>query len=119
MHTAGFWHGIGYRKDIRQTQHTTKTTPMNAFNSLIFTLIGFVMESLPLAFPSWFPPNGADQSSTRALWLGVMGFTQIGLGIGYIVHVHVVPTASRLFSAARATDRGTLVVTSTRGVAGR
>ena len=92
---------------------------MNAFNALIFALIGTVMEFLPGAFPSWFPRTGADYSSAHALWLGFMGAVQIGLGAGYIVRAHVVSLAVRVLSTGPAADSGALALPSPRGVAGR
>jgi hypothetical protein len=69
---------------------------MNALNALVFTAIGSIMEILPRAFPSWFPPTGADQASARELWLALMGAVQIAVGLGFIVRAHVVPFAYRL-----------------------
>jgi hypothetical protein len=77
------------------------------------------MELLPRVFPSWFPPNGADQSSARALWLGVMGFIQIGLGAGHIVRMHVVPFTMRVVSAVPAGDRDPLALPNPRAASGR
>lgn len=91
---------------------------MNDLNAVIFALIGFVMELLPVAFPSWFPPTGCDQSSARALWLDTMGAVQAGLGLGYMVRAHVVPFAARMF-AVPAGDRGAVVLSDPRTVAGR
>jgi hypothetical protein len=91
---------------------------MNDLNAAIFALIGFVMELLPAAFPSWFPPTGADQSSARALWLDIMGAVQAGLGLGYMARAHVVPFAARMF-AVTAGDRGAAALPEPRVVAGR
>jgi len=92
---------------------------MNASNAVIFALVGAAMELLPRLFPSWFPPSGGDQSSGRALWLGVMGALQFGLGFGYIVRLQIVPLAMRLLSAMPAGERGSLALPNPRGVTGR
>jgi hypothetical protein len=83
---------------------------MNAQNALVFTLLGSVMEFLPVLFPSWFPRNCADRESTRAIWLGVMGATQIALGVGFVVWAHVVPSVMRIFSSAPAGEHVPLPV---------
>jgi hypothetical protein len=54
---------------------------MNALDALVFAALGAVMEILPKAFPSWFPPTGSDQASARALWLALMGVVQISIGV--------------------------------------
>jgi len=92
---------------------------MNDLNALIFGLFGTSMELLPRAFPSWFPPTGADQASARALWLEVMGAVQIALGAGYMLRAYFVPGVLRIFSAAPAGDRETLALPDPRTVAGR
>jgi hypothetical protein len=74
------------------------------------------MEILPRVFPSWFPPTGSDQSSTRALWLALMGAVQITIGIGFIVRAYFVPAVQRVFSSAHATEPGALALPSPRGV---
>jgi hypothetical protein len=74
------------------------------------------MEVLPKVFPSWFPPTGSDQSSTRALWLALMGAVQISIGMGFIVRAHVVPAVLRVFSSAHAAEPGALALPSPRGV---
>jgi hypothetical protein len=91
---------------------------MNGPNAAIFALIGCVMEVVPRIFPSWFPPSGGDQSNARALWLAVMGATQIGLAVVYIVRSYVVPFTIRVVSSVPAGERGTLVLPHPRGVAG-
>ena len=73
------------------------------------------MEILPKIFPSWFPPTGSDQSSTRALWLTLMGAVQIAIGLSYIVRAQVIPAFLRVFSSARATEAGTLALPNPRG----
>ncbi len=106
---------------VEQGTEESRTRPipetMNDLNAVIFALIGFVMELLPVVFPGWFPSTGGDQSSARALWLDTMGAVQAGLGLGYIVRMRVVPAASRMF-AATAGDRDSLALPNPRGVAG-
>jgi hypothetical protein len=89
---------------------------MNALNAIFFTALGSVMEILPRVFPSWFPQTGADQASTRALWLAFMGGVQIAVGVGFIVRAHAVPFIYRILSAAPASVSGALSVPNTRGV---
>jgi hypothetical protein len=91
---------------------------MNTLNSLAFAAIGSLMEILPRAFPAWFPPTNADQSSSRALWLDLMGAVQITLGIGFVVRTHFIPIVARLLSATPDGGHGALVLTRPRA-AGR
>jgi hypothetical protein len=92
---------------------------MNALNALAFAAMGAVMEALPRIFPAWFPPTGSDQSSTRALWLTLMGAVQISLGAGFIFRAHFVPLFIRAFSSAPATESGTFALPNARGVNAR
>jgi hypothetical protein len=87
---------------------------MNAANALAFALFGSLMEFLPRAFPSWFPPTGADASSCRGLWLAVMGAVQITLGVGFLATAHAYPLVSRLFSRVPAREAGTMVLPQAR-----
>jgi hypothetical protein len=91
---------------------------MNALNALVFAALGSVMELLPKAFPSWFPPTGSDQASARALWLALMGAVQISVGLGFLVRAHVVPFAYRVLSLVPS-ESGTLALPNARGVTGR
>jgi hypothetical protein len=92
---------------------------MNAQNALIFTFIGSVMEFLPVLLPSWFPRNCADQASTRALWLGVMGAAQIAMGVGFIIWAHALPAFARIFSGVPAGEQLPLPLPSSGVAAGR
>ncbi len=92
---------------------------MNALNAIVFAALGSAMEALPRIFPSWFPPTGSDQSSTRALWLATMGAVQITIGFGFVIRAHVLPLVTRVFTSARATESGTLALPSARGVTTR
>lgn len=91
---------------------------MNILNALAFAVLGSVMEILPRALPSWFPPTNADQASCRALWLDLMGAVQITLGAGFVLRTHVVPILVRIFSTVPAVEPGTLVLPNPRVVAG-
>src|SRR5271170_5756645 len=73
--------------------------PMNFLNAMIFALVGTAMEVIPALFPSWFPGNGADQSSARMIWLDFMGAAQIALGAGYVIRVHLIPAFVSIVSA--------------------
>lgn len=43
------------------------------------------MWTLPLVAPSLFPPTAIDGSSTRAIWLQLMGLVQTVIGLSYLV----------------------------------
>ncbi len=60
-----------------------------------FLSFGLVMGLLPLLAPSWFPRTGIDGTSTRALWLEVMGVMQTLLGGGPLVWKIAVPALVR------------------------
>jgi hypothetical protein len=92
---------------------------MNALNALVFTAFGSAMEILPKVFPSWFPPTGSDQASTRALWLALMGAVQISIGVGFIIRAHLVPAVYRLISSVPAQESGALALPGARGVTTR
>ena len=89
---------------------------MNLANALVFAALGWVMEMIPKAFPSWFPHVGSDGSNTRALWLGLMGFVQLTLGVGFVLRAHVLPAAARLISLVPAHQPGALALPSARSV---
>jgi len=115
------WHGVGlsgWRLRNCAPQIGTNTIEMNAANALIFAVLGSVMEMLPMAFPSWFPPSGSDQASARALWLSFMGAVQITVGFGFVVRFYVVPFGFRLLSLVP-TESGSLALPNARSVSGR
>jgi hypothetical protein len=91
---------------------------MKVANALIFAAFGSVMEILPKAFPSWFPPSGSDQASARAMWLSFMGALQIAVGFGILVRFQLLPFAFRLLALVPR-DSGTLALPSARSVSGR
>lgn len=73
---------------------------MNGSNALGFLAFGAVMGLLPRLAPGWFPPNGFDGTSARAIWLEAMGVIQVGLGSSYLVKHYLLLPALR-WSAAR------------------
>jgi hypothetical protein len=116
-----YWHGaglLGGRFRNCDPPIATNIFQMNAFNALVFAAMGAVMEILPRAFPSWFPPSGSDQASARALWLALMGVVQISVAVGFVVRFQVVPFGYRMLSMARS-ESGPLAIPSARVVIGR
>ena len=92
---------------------------MNNLNAVAFCAIGAVMELLPHAFPAWFPPAHADQASSRALWLDLMGAVQVTLGAGHLVCAHVMPALARILSVAPEGEEGALALRAARSTAHR
>ena len=91
---------------------------MNGINAAIFALIGAGMEIVPRLFPACFPHTGGDQSSTRALWLFVMGVAQMALAAGYAFRAYVMPFTLRVVSSVRATERSPLALPNPRSISG-
>jgi hypothetical protein len=89
---------------------------MNSSNAITFAIVGCLMEVLPHAFPSLFPPTGGSEASCRALWLTVMGAVQVSLGLGYLSMVHVSPVAGRLVARVPARGAGTLPLPSSQSL---
>jgi len=54
---------------------------MNRTNSFGFIAVGFILCLAPLLAPGLFPHTALDGSSTRALWVEVMGAVQVGVGL--------------------------------------
>ncbi len=82
---------------------------MNTGNSFGFVLLGAVMTLCPWLLPQGFPPTGFDGTSTRALWLEVMGAVQIGLGAGWLLQVWLSRLADNLATFSMPTmDRSSL-----------
>jgi len=92
---------------------------VNGPNALIFALLGTAMGLLPALAPSWFPPNGADGTSARALWLDTMGAVQVALGLGHLVGARFVPAALRVLRAIPASDLGAFAVPDPHTVVAR
>jgi uncharacterized membrane protein YoaT (DUF817 family) len=85
----------------------------------MFALLGAAMELLPVLFGSWFPRNGADQASARALWLGFMGGAQMALGAGFLIQAYLVPWVARVARFETAVKAGALPLPVARGASGR
>jgi hypothetical protein len=92
---------------------------MNAANALMFAVFGTAMELLPRVFPGWFAHPADNCAAARALWLSVMGAVQIGLGLGWIFRMHLVPLSARMLSSAPAGDSEAIALSKSHGVAGR
>ena len=69
---------------------------MNTSNALGFLLLGVTMALWPLLAPQGFPPSGFDGTSTKALWLEVVGGFQVALGAGWLGQVGLSQVADRL-----------------------
>lgn len=74
---------------------------MNSANAFGFLGVGLAMWLLPALAPSWFTHVAIDGSSTRALWLQVMGPVQVAIGLWFLGQRAL--TALRI-AARRATD---------------
>ena len=92
---------------------------MNGINAAIFALLGSAMGLLPALAPSWFPPNGPDGSSARALWLDTVGAAQVALGVAYVLSARVAPAAMRILRAIPARDQVAFAVPDPHAVVGR
>ena len=69
---------------------------MNGYSAGLFTAIGAVMELAARTGLSWLHELSSDQ----ALWLCVMGAVQLGLGLNYMIRLHLLPLVRRLRSLA-------------------
>jgi hypothetical protein len=80
---------------------------MNSGNAIGFVVLGAVMSALPHLAPGLCPATGFDGTSTRAVWLQLMGFLQVALGTGYLANVGFRLALARLavLRDARATTR--------------
>jgi hypothetical protein len=92
---------------------------MNILNAIAFAAMGSLMELLPRAFPSWFPPTHADQASCRALWLDLMGAVQMTLGLGFVLRTQVLPAVFRALLMVPAGERENLALANPRTVGTR
>src|SRR5690348_12389633 len=68
---------------------------MNTGNAIGFIAFGALMWLLPHVAPAWFPANGVDGSSARALWLQLIGGVEAAIGVGFVFRFEVVPAAIR------------------------
>jgi|HubBroStandDraft_6_1064221.scaffolds.fasta_scaffold2904020_1 hypothetical protein len=75
---------------------------MNAKNALGFLAFGAFMSLLPKVAPGWFPPDGVDGTSGRAIWMASMGLVQSALGSCYLAR-HFAIDPLRRWSETRAT----------------
>lgn len=73
------------------TSHSQLAHVMNTGNACGFFLLGLAMWFLPLWAPEYFPANGLDGSSTRALWLQTVGVLQAAIGAAFIVTLGILP----------------------------
>ncbi len=64
---------------------------MNNGNAAGFLCLGAAMWLLPVLNPSWFPPVAVDGSSTRALWLQLMGAVEFAFGFIYLLRHGCIP----------------------------
>ncbi len=82
---------------------------MNTSNAFGFSLFGLMMALLPFVAPGAFLPTGFDGTSTRALWLEVVGLSQVAIGAVWLGQVTVTKFADRLATFALPTlDRSPL-----------
>ena len=83
--------------------------PMNFRHALGFFAVGAVLALIPRFAPGWCASTGVDGSSTQLIWLQIMSFVLMGLGVSYFAHRTVLGFASLLEYApqsafARATE---------------
>ena len=69
---------------------------MNFRHALGFFAVGAVLALIPRFAPDWCPSTGVDGSSTRTIWLQIMSFVQLGLGVAYFAHRTLLGFASLL-----------------------
>ncbi len=82
---------------------------MNISNAFGFSLFGLTLALLPFVAPGAFPPTGYDGSNTSALWLEVVGFSQVAIGAVWLGQVAMSKFADRLATFEMPTlDRSTL-----------
>jgi len=55
---------------------------MNTQNAVGFFVLGILLFALPQLVPALCPVSSGDGSSARALWLGLMGLVNGGIGAG-------------------------------------
>lgn len=82
--------------------HTHNSHVMNTGNACGFFLLGLAMWMLPVWAPEYFPANGLDGSSTRALWLQTVGVVQALIGVWFIASLGLVPAIARWLANAPA-----------------
>lgn len=72
---------------------------MNHANALTMITLGAIMVAAPHVAPDWFQPTAIDGSSTRALWLSVVGTTQSGLAALWLLREALAQAWQRLQTA--------------------
>ncbi len=72
---------------------------MNCANALIMITLGAAMLAAPHVAADWFPRTGIDGSSTRALWMGVVGAAQCGLALVWLARGSVARAWERVQTA--------------------
>lgn len=70
--------------------------PMNFRHALGFFAVGAVLALIPRIAPGWCPADGVDGTSTRTIWLQIMSFVQMGLGVSYFANRTLVGLMSLL-----------------------
>ena len=73
-----------------------KIDPMNFRHALGFFAVGAVLALIPRIAPGWCPADGVDGTSTRTIWLQIMSFVQMGLGVSYFANRTLVGLMSLL-----------------------
>ena len=69
---------------------------MNFRHALGFFAVGAVLALIPRFAPGLCPSTGVDGSSTREIWLQIMSFVLLGLGVSYFAHRTMLGLASLL-----------------------
>jgi hypothetical protein len=82
---------------------------MNFRNALGFFAVGAVLALIPRFAPGLVSSTGVDGSSTQTIWLQIMSFVLMGLGVSYFAQRTLIGLASLLEYApqsafARATE---------------
>lgn len=73
-----------------------KLVRMNFRQALGFFTVGAVFALIPRYAPGWCESTGLDGSSTRQLWLQIMSFVLMGLGLVHFARRTMVGLASLL-----------------------
>jgi hypothetical protein len=66
-----------------------KLAEMNIANAFGFFVIGTAMIVSPMLAPAGFPPTGFDGTSARALWLDVVGASQVLIGASGLIQIWI------------------------------
>jgi hypothetical protein len=86
-----------------------KVIPMNFRHALGFFAVGAVLALIPRLAPGLVESAGVDGSSTQTIWLQIMSFVLMGIGVSHFAQRTLVGLASLLEYApqsafARATE---------------